>query len=310
MKHRLLTAFYDTPWAIIPERLPVIRAVLHRWADGIKLSDEEIQAAVGDAPEAAAQRRAQSAPRGIAVLPILGILAQRTAGSVSDPGTAPDRVRGQFAAFMDHPDVDAIVLDIDSPGGSVFGIQELAGDIFAARGRKKVIAVANSQSASAAYWIGSAADEFVMTTGGTVGSIGVMAAHEDHSAALEAKGVKVELISAGKYKTEGHPFGPLSEEGRAAIQARIDEYYDAFVSAVARHRDVAKGDVINGFGEGRTVTAAQAVKENMVDRIETFDAVIDRLMTRPRALAPKRRAGTQRALANQIEVEGRAILTR
>lgn len=298
--NRLLTAFYNSPWAIIPDRLPVMRAVLDRWASGVKLSDDEIRAAVGDAPEAAAARRAQGSPRGIGVLPILGIVAQRRAGDISSAGTATDTVRRQFAQMMNDSSVDAIVLDIDSPGGSVFGVQELAADIFEARGRKKVVAVANSLAASAAYWIGSAADEFSVTPGGEVGSIGVLTAHEDHSAELQAKGVEVTLIHAGKYKVEGNPFGPLDEEALQAIQSRIDEYYSAFVHAVATHRGVSSKEVMNGFGEGRTVGAQNALAQNMVDRVETFDQAIERLMTKPRALAPKRRAGTAR---RQIEIE-------
>lgn len=298
--NRLLTAFYNTPWAIIPNRLPVMRAVIERWAAGVKLTDIEIQDAVGGAPQAAVARRERSSPRGIGIIPILGIVAQRTAGSVSTPGTATDTVRRQFAAMKNDSSVDAIVLDIDSPGGSVFGVQELAADIFAARGEKKVVAVANSLAASAAYWIGSAADEFVVTTGGEVGSIGVVAAHEDHSAELEAQGIDVTLISAGKHKVEGNPFGPLDEEARQAIQSHVDEYYSAFVNAVAKHRGVSTKEVQNGFGEGRTVSAQTALQENMVDRVETFDATIERLMTRPRALAPKRRVGTAR---RQIEIE-------
>lgn len=298
--NRLLTAFYNSPWAIIPDRLPIMRAVIERWSTGVKLSAAEIDAAVGDAPKEAAARRAQVAPRGVGVIPILGIVAQRTAGDVSTPGTATDRVRNQFASMMNDSTIDAIVLDIDSPGGSVFGVQELAADIFAARGQKKVVAVANSLAASAAYWIGSAADEFSVTVGGEVGSIGVVAAHEDHSAELAAKGIDVTLISAGKFKVEGNPFGPLDDDARAAIQSSVDDYYSAFVSAVAKHRGVTTADVTAGFGEGRCVGAQKALASNMVDRIETFDAAISRLMTKPRALAPKRRAGTVR---RQIAVE-------
>lgn len=310
MKHRLLTAFYDTPWAIIPDRLPVIRSVLHRWAAGIKLSEEEIKAAVGDAPAAAAQRRARQAPRGLAVIPVLGIIAQRQAGDISSAGTSADRTKRLFKAAMNDESIDAIVLDIDSPGGTVFGIQELAAEIFEARGTKKVVAHANSLAASAAFWIATAADEFVMTPGGEVGSIGVIAAHEDHSAELEAAGVNVTLITAGTFKGEGNPFEPLSEEALTNLQSRVDERFDAFVNDVAKHRAVSTKTVRNGFGEGRTVGAKQAFSEKMVDRIEAFDDTINRLMTGPRALAPKRRAATARLMIDQAELEGRATLIR
>lgn len=305
--NRVLTAFYSSPWAIIPDRLPVIRAVLHRWASGEKLTRDEIEAAVGDAPQVAANRRAQSSPRGIGVIPVLGVVAQRTAGDISSAGTATDTVQRMFRSMMNDSSIDAIVLDIDSPGGSVYGVQELASTIFEARGRKKVIAHANSLAASAAYWIGAAADEFVVTPGGEVGSIGVVAAHEDHSLQLANEGVDVTLISAGKYKVEGHPFGPLDDEARAAIQSSVNDYYDAFVGAIAKYRGVNASDVRNGFGEGRTVHANDAVKENMADRVESFDATIDRLMTAPRALSPKRRAGTARRQIAIAELEGRTL---
>ena len=310
MRTRLLTAFYATPWAIVPTMMPVMRDVLHRWASGVKLSSEEIAAAVGDAPQAAASRRAQPAPRGIGIIPILGIVAQRTAGDISSAGTATESVRRQFRAMMNDDRIDAIVLDIDSPGGSVFGVQELADDIFAARGSKKVVAVANSLAASAAYWIGSAADEFVVTKGGEVGSIGVIAAHEDHSKELEAKGVDVTVITAGKFKGEGNPFGPLDEEGLTAIQGSVNDYYDGFVNAVARHRGVTGKDVRDGFGEGRSVGADRAVAMNMVDRIETLDQTIDRLITKPRALAPKRRAGDAKRILKSTESKGSAAPAR
>ena len=139
------------------------------------------------------------------------------------------------------------------------------------------MAVANHLAASAAYWIATAADELVVSPSAEVGSIGVFAAHEDMSAALEKEGVKVSLISEGKYKTEANPYEPLSEEARAAVQSRVSEYYDAFVKAVARNRGVKAADVRGGFGEGRTVGARQAVQLGMADRVATLDETIARL---------------------------------
>lgn len=139
------------------------------------------------------------------------------------------------------------------------------------------MAIANHLAASAAYWIGSAADELVVTPSGEVGAIGVFAAHEDISKSLEMEGIAISLISAGKYKTEGNPYEPLSDEARAAIQAEVDGYYDMFVKAVARNRGVKPADVRGGFGEGRVVRAQQAVSLGMADRIATLDETIERL---------------------------------
>jgi len=84
----------------------------------------------------------------------------------------------------------AIIINVDSPGGAIYGIDELSQEIFKARGQKRIVAIANSLSASAAYWIASAADEFNVTPGGQVGSIGIVAPHKDRSRALDAMGLK------------------------------------------------------------------------------------------------------------------------
>lgn len=299
-RHRLLAEFYSTPWAILPSMLPQMRLVLHRWADGVKLSEAEIEAAVGNAPAEAAARRERSGPRGVGVLPVLGVMAQRRAGDMSTPGTATDRVRGQFNAMMDNPEVGAIVLDVDSPGGSVFGLQALWEDIMAARGNKKVVAVANSMAASAAYYVASAAEEIVVAPGGEVGSIGVLAAHEDHSARLEAEGVGVTLVTAGKYKAEGNPFGPLDEEARAEIQGRVDGYYDEFVNAVAKGRDRKASEVRSGFGQGRMVSAGRAVSLGMADRIDTLEGTLDRLTRSARAQSPRRGNRAERLAVERL----------
>ncbi|NJN53292.1 MAG: S49 family peptidase [Anaerolineae bacterium] len=171
----------------------------------------------------------------------------------------------QFRAALRDPDIASIVIDVDSPGGQVGGVEELAAEIFDARGQKPITAVVNTLAASAAYWIASAADEIVISPSGQAGSIGVFLIHEDMSAALAAAGETVTLISAGKYKVEGNPFEPLTEEARGAMQEMVNEYYGMFTKAVARNRGVKVADVRNGFGEGRVVGAGQAVALGMAD---------------------------------------------
>jgi signal peptide peptidase SppA len=185
-------------------------------------------------------------------------------------------------AAVNDARIGAIVFDVNSPGGSVTGVDELSKMIYDARGSKPIVAVANHLMASAAYWIGTAADELVVTPSGEVGSIGVFAAHQDVSAAMEKEGVKTTLISAGKYKTEGNPFEPLTDEAHASIQARVDDYYSMFTKAVARNRGVNVADVRGGFGEGRVVGAQQAVSLGMADRVATLDDVISGLTRRQR----------------------------
>ena len=146
--------------------------------------------------------------------------------------------------------------------------------------------------ASAAYWIASAADEIVVTLSGSVGSIGVLTAHEDLSRATEMAGVNVTLISAGKYKTEANAFEPLSVEARAHMQSLVNDYAKLFFDAVGRNRDVPSHSVRTGFGQGRMVSAHHAPPELMADRVATLDQTVRQLMNRgsgPKLSAMSRR---------------------
>lgn len=270
----VLQAFIETPWAILPNKLAVLEEVVARYVAGEKLDADEIQARIHGAirPES----RAVSS---VAVLPLFGTIFPRANMMTDISGaTSAERFGAQFSELMDDPNIEAIVLDVDSPGGQINGVEELASRIFASRGKKPVVAVANHLMASAAYWIATAADEVVVTPSGEVGSIGVFAAHKDMSKAMEMEGVKVSMISAGKFKTEGNPYEPLAEEARAAIQGRVDEAYDTFINTIARNRGISPDDVRNNFGEGRTVGARQAVKLGMADRVSTLEETISRLL--------------------------------
>jgi capsid assembly protease len=207
-----------------------------------------------------------------------------------------ERLAQTFRKALQDPAVGAIVFDIDSPGGSAYGLMEFAGEVYAARSQKKIVAVANSMAASAAFWIGSAAEELVITPSGEVGSVGVFGAHEDHSKELEQAGIKVTLISAGKYKTEGHPFGPLSEESLAYLQTQVETTYEQFVQALARHRATTVAKVRKDFGEGRVVGAKEAVERGMADRVATLDETLARLLKSSAAQRPRTRDAASLAL--------------
>jgi signal peptide peptidase SppA len=274
----------NTPWAITPDKLATIMDLLRFRALGGRLSAEEIEQRIG-----AAQAPQMRTINRVMVMPLYGVIAQRAdMMTESSGGTSIDRFTARFREAVADPGVGAIVLDVDSPGGAVSGVDELSSEIYRARGSKPIVAVANSLAASAAYWIASAADELAVTPSGEVGSIGVFAAHEDWSRAYDTAGVTPTLISAGKYKTEANPYQPLSDEARAAIQARVDDYYGMFTKAVARNRKRPLSDVRGGFGEGRVVGAREALAQGMVDSVETLDEVLARVTrgsTRGRARA-------------------------
>lgn len=275
MQHSyILQAFTETPWAILPHKLAILEEIVSRHVAGEKLDADEVQSRIHGAKRPP-ERRAGS----VAVLPLFGTIFPRANLMTDVSGaTSAERFGAQFDELVNDPNIGAIVLDVDSPGGQVNGIEELSTKIYRARGVKPVVAVANHLMASAAYWIGTAADELVVSPSGEVGSIGVFAVHKDMSKAYEQAGIKVSMISRGKYKTEGNPYEPLAEEAKTAIQTRVDESYDAFVGAVARNRGVKTAAVRSGFGEGRVVGARQALDLGMADRIGTLEETIARLL--------------------------------
>lgn len=279
MRSYVLQAFTETPWAILPAKLAVLEEIVYRHVSGEKLNAEEVQERIHGAARPADRNLSMvGAPKMVAILPLFGTIFPRANMVTSmSGGTSADRFGAAFSALVDDPEIGAIVLDINSPGGQVNGIAEAASRIFEARGKKPVVAVANHLMASAAYWIGSAADEIVVTPDAEVGSVGVFAVHQDVSKKLEQDGVKVTFIKEGKYKTEGNPYEPLSEEALAVIQEHVSEAYGNFINALARNRGVKADDVRNGYGEGRVVGAKHALRLGMADRIETLDQTVERL---------------------------------
>lgn len=281
----LLSEFLTTPWALMPERLQAMAGVLTRWSAGEPPTDETMFQIQSERVlrDTRKQMAAANAGSGIAVLPLYGVVTQRgnMVDDISGPGsTSTQQFTSALRQVLADDTVGQILIDIDSPGGSVYGVAELASEIVKARAQKPVVAVANSLAASAAYWIGCSANEFYVTPGGEVGSIGVWQAHFDYSKALEEEGVKTTLISAGKFKVEGNPYVPLDSEAQAFMQSRVDDYYNAFIQAVAVGRGVTVDVVRNGMGEGRVLGADAALTQRMVDGIASFDDALARMQAK------------------------------
>lgn len=207
----------------------------------------------------------------VAVVPVWGVLTQHA--DPWWPGVSCDEIAAWLDAALASP-ADSVVLDVDSPGGSVYGVQELGDKIYNARKIKPILAVANSMACSAAYWLGASASRFYCTPGGDVGSVGVYSVHADYSEQLKAEGVKVTVTKAGRYKAELGPYEPLTQDARDALQQSVDECYRQFVRAVARGRAVPAGHVMTEFGQGRSVSAARARSAKMIDDTATLDQVL------------------------------------
>lgn len=258
----------EMPWAMRPEALGVVLDVIEFRTSGGTFTKEELEARLDNR-----EQREASTTGKVAVLPLYGtIMPRANLFSEFSGGTSMQKFAAALKEADRNPEISTIVIDVASPGGSVDLVPETAEVL---RNLKTpTVAVANTDAASAAYWLASQADELVVTPSGQVGSIGVVTAHQNVAGAQEKLGIQTTLISAGKYKVEGSPFGPLGKEARAAIQAKVDHYYDLFVADVARGRGVSVESVRDGFGQGRMVTSAQAVKEGMADRVATLDQII------------------------------------
>jgi signal peptide peptidase SppA len=299
---RILAEFHGRAWALPESLLLRMQEVLSAQASGVKWDAEEIRERIAASNilsgyegreclgfrysalhGASSQGRGSRTSGKVGIIPITGIISHRMnlVSEISGPtgGTSIQKLKAQFRECMRLEDCKAIVLDVDSPGGCVDGVPEFADEIYEARKQKPVIAVCNSMACSAAYWLASSASEVVCTPSGQCGSIGVYMMHLDESESLKRQGLKITLIKAGKFKGEGNSTEPLSDDARAAAQTNVDAFYSMFVRSVARNRGTSQAAVREGYGQGRTVMAAQAAKQDLVDRVVTFDDILGEMLS-------------------------------
>lgn len=278
----------NTPLLLHPQKLDAIIAGLGGrllGVDGLQIDAAELTARAALPAEMFTTRRGERTERGyrvvdgVAVISAMGGLVHRTKlAADSSLLIGYNDLAADVEDALGKSDVHAIALVMDSPGGEVAGAFELADRIYAARGRKPMVAVADGMAASAAYLAASAADEVVLTPTSYVGSIGVVMRHVDFSRALANDGITVSHIFAGEHKIDGNPYQPLPDAVRAALQADIEGLYQMFVQAVAKHRGMdeqAVRDTRAGVYRGVAAVAAR-----LADRIGTVDAVVAELATR------------------------------
>lgn len=218
---------------------------------------------------AARPRQSGKISGNVTMIWISGMLTQHGPGGYDDIASQLRR------ALAD--DSDAIILQIDSSGGEFSGSLELAEAIYSARRVKPVIAQVNPEAGSAAFLLACAASEIYAIPSGEVGGLGIVAVHADQSEAMKKAGVKVTLISAGKYKVEGNPWQQLDPEARAFLQSRIDDAYSMMVTAIAKYRGQSPAQVREKFGKGRMLGAHAAKKAGMIDSVMTTQGLQRRL---------------------------------
>ncbi len=254
-----LAEFEQEVWAIAPKALQTMRDALTRGGDGVAAQ-----------PAAVARFQDQQPARdaAVGVLPLVGPISHRpTAWQSIYGGPVLMKWVDQLQLMTTNPSIRGIVIDIDSPGGTVGGVEEAGQAIAEAARKKPVIAVANTTTASAAYWLASQASKVLMMPSAGVGSVGVYSLHMDVSRALDKAGVTPTFIYAGRNKVDGNPFEPLTDEAKRDEQRIVDFYYDAFVKAVANGRGLSESWVRDKMADGRMHNVKSAVGLRFVDGV-------------------------------------------
>ena len=244
-----IAALMRAPWAALPETARSILALTPQTA----------------APVRRASRYTQTGPHVSIIGPILGNRPSwlTTAGF----GICTADIGRQLTLAAMDDSVDEILIEFDTPGGSVVGIPELTDEIRSAAKVKPITCFVAGTCASAGYWLASQGSRIIAQPSSVVGSIGVYVCHEDVSKALDAAGINMTLISAGEFKVEANPFQPLTGEAKAYLQSSVDDIYRDFTGAVARGRGVPIETVRQSYGRGRVLSASDALRAGMIDSV-------------------------------------------
>jgi signal peptide peptidase SppA len=252
------------PWAITETAMQTILSVAAR--------ENESPEAVASKLGRELQNTYNATERdGVAILPVTGPLFRYANIFTSISGaTSYELIAKDFRIALDNPQIKAIILDIDSPGGEVNGVSELSSMIYEARGKKPIIAYASGDAASGAYWIASAADEIVVSETSALGSIGVVGMYR----ADDENNKTIEIVSS---QSPHKRLDVSSDEGRIRLQARIDSMADVFINAIARHRNIDPQIILSDYGGGDVMIGQNAVLAGLADRIGSLDHLLQEL---------------------------------
>jgi signal peptide peptidase SppA len=282
MRDRLIVEqLLTSAWALHPPTLQALAGIVLRHAAGAKLSAIQIQQTIdanGMAGRNRANGRGYSVIEGIAVVPVHGVISKHAAQveDISAPqGTSCDEIARNIGEALDAPHVNAIMLDVYSPGGSVDGVADLSDIIHNASIEKPIIAHIDDLGASGAYWLASQCNSIYVNETGVVGSIGVYTVVLDESKFYaEELLTTVHVIQAGEFKGTGTPGTVLTEEQVDDIQRRVDALYNVFCSHIARGLKISKS-AARAMADGRVHVGAEARAAGLVDGIQSFDTTLE-----------------------------------
>lgn len=276
--HHIAERVLDRPLLVTPAAAEVVLQVLRNRLDpgaANRAPDNgtEANAFRGTRSRSSGRRGMSNAENGVAIIRVAGKLVNRGEWIGSYSGMVSyEGISAQIRDAKNDPEIHAVVLDLDSPGGEAGGMVGLALQVRELAAEKPTVAFVNDMACSAAYGIASQATEIVGTPTMSVGSIGVVMLHVDFSKQLADDGVKPTLIYKGAHKVDGNPFEPLPADVKARFEAECGDIYEEFVTLVAEGRGV-DAETIRAT-EARVFTGAKAIEAGLADRIASVDEVI------------------------------------
>lgn len=253
------------PWLMTGDALDSLMAVADRQGDV-----QALEARLGRSLD---NTRNVTVRNGVAVIPVTGpIFRYANLFTEISGATSTQVLATDIQTALDDPQIKAIALNADSPGGEATGINELAEMIYQARGTKPIKAYVGGQAASAMYWIASAADEVIVDDTAQLGSVGVVLSLRKREDRPGEKSYEIVSSNAPNKRPDME-----TEAGRAQLQTRTDELASVFLDKVARNRNIPREEVNDRFRQGGIATGALAVEAGMADRLGSLESLIAEL---------------------------------
>jgi signal peptide peptidase SppA len=279
----MTTQFTLSPlWAILPNQSEKVFQMYDRQLQFYAKPPKEMEAKFNssiDLLDPAISPPTYEIKDGVGVLRVEGMIIPKSDFfSIFFGGFAAlDILERDFRELVGREDVHTIVLDIDSPGGNAFGVQQFANIIFEARSKKPIMAVTSGMMASAAMWIGAAAHKTFITGDVTVvGSIGTVTTHTDISELNKKIGITQEEIVAGEFKRVPSMLKPLDDKGRAVLKGQVDQVNSAFTNDMATFKNI-RPSAVKKMAEGKTFIGTQGIKIGLIDGMLTMGQLFDNI---------------------------------
>lgn len=205
-----------------------------------------------------------------------GIVGGRSQEGLFGVAVGSDDIIAQLREALDDPAVKAVVLRLNTPGGSAAASQEIGAEIQRLReAGKVVVASMGDVAASGGYWIAATTDRIVASPATITGSIGVITQVASYAGLYQKLGIEVQTIKSGEFKDMGDPSRTLTDEERALLQAMVNDIFDQFVDVVAEGRGLTRDRVL-AVADGRVFTGRQALNIGLVDELGTLQDAIER----------------------------------